>query len=79
MFSYKEDSISLMFSGSDTSHCTTMPLGVSDMPEILKGQKTMKSIMAHKTEVMLILRKVVSWCVFGAKKYSFTKSKEECF
>ena len=39
VLSYKEANLSLIFSGADTSHCTTIPLGVPGMPENLKEKK----------------------------------------
>lgn len=46
------------------------------MPEILKGQKTMKSVIANEKEVKAYLKKSsVSVCGFGVTNIGFKKEK----
>ena len=76
MFSFKDVNLSMIFSGADTSHCTTMLVGVPDMPEILKGQKTMKSVTAKEKEVKAYLKKSsVSLCAYGATNIGLQKRR----
>ena len=80
VFSYKEANLSLIFSGADTSRCTTIPLGVPNIPEIFKGQKTTKSVMANKKEVKAYLKKSgVSVCGFGAANIGLQNAKRNSF
>ena len=57
LFIFKETNLSIIFSGADTSHCTTMPVGVPDIPKTSKGQKTMKYVIAKEKEVKSYLMK----------------------
>ena len=75
VFSFKEANLSMIFSGVDTLHCTTMSVGVPDMHEILK-EKTMKSIIANEKEVKSYLKKSsLSVCVYGATNIGLQKKR----
>ena len=67
VFDFSKSNISFVFSGSRVSHCTGVPYNVPEMPELLKGNKSFKSINDNTGLVKNYLRKsVVAWAGFGA-------------